>query len=174
MIRVSIILTMLLLSFWSKAQNFILFDEEVFNESILLTPKGKTRPVLKGDQLYGFCYPYNVDIVKEKAPIFFRLFEPLTSSERDMVIKVHVEIIFTGELKMNYYTISIPKESRDFFLVREQKLVQWLDESYSDMSRDREEYHIVNPDKFVGGTVMVHVRGYYIHASDLLPESGSR
>ena len=58
--------------------------------------------------------------------------------------RVYAEIIFTNELKMSYYNIVIPKEYRDFFLAREQKLVQWVVGSFSDMSKDRKEFNIVN------------------------------
>ncbi|MCD7850429.1 MAG: hypothetical protein LUH63_12295 [Parabacteroides sp.] len=163
-----IILTVLFSSFCCKAQSFSLFDEDPYNTSIFLTPKGVTRPVLEGDQLYEFRYPYVIDNIRKKAVIFFRIFEPLTSSERDIMRRVCAEIFFTSELKMSYYNICIPGEYRSFFLVREQKLVQWLEESFSDMSKDRKEFNIAHPDKFVGGRFMVWGRGFYIHASDLL------
>lgn len=170
-----ITLIMLFSIFGCKAQDFHLVDEKVSGNTIFLTPKGKSMPVLKAEgHTWGFEYPFKIENVRNEAVIFFRIFEPLTSSERDILRRVHAEIFFTNELKMSYYEIGIPKEYRDFFLAREQKLVQWVVESFSDMSKDRKEFNIVNPDTFEGSSFMVHIRGFYIHASDLLPENGSR
>ncbi|WP_278625900.1 hypothetical protein [Parabacteroides gordonii] len=176
MIRINIIILIMLFSILGcKAQDFYLFDEEVVGNTIFLTPKGKSMPVLKAEgYTWGFEYPFKIENVRNEAVVFFKIFEPLTSSERDILRRVHAEIFFTNELKMSYYEIGIPKECRDFFLAREQKLVQWVVESFSDMSKDRKEFNIVNPDTFEGSSFMVHIRGFYIHASDLLPENGSR
>lgn len=60
MIRINIIILIMLFSILGcKAQDFYLFDEKVSGNTIFLTPKGKSMPVLKAEgHTWGFEYPF--------------------------------------------------------------------------------------------------------------------
>lgn len=164
-----IILTMLFCGFLCKAQNFKLLDEKVVIDSIVaLTPKGKIAPVVPNTRLFDFHLSKQVQKIRDRAPVFFKIFEPLTPAERDIMQGIWVDIYLNKDLKMDYFVINISKKDRSFFIAKEQKMIEWINESYSDMSKDNKEFDVIDPQTFNGGKVTVFPRGFYVQASDLL------
>lgn len=164
-----IILTMLFCGFLCKAQNFNSLDEKVVIETrIELSPKGKDAPVVPNTRLFEFHFSKQIQKVRDRAPIFFRIFEPLTSAERAIMRRIWVDIYLDKNLKMNYFVISIKKEDRDFFIEKEQKMIEWICETYSDLSNGDNDFDILEPQTFNGGKITVTPRGFYVQASDLL------